>query len=173
MSDFKIGDKVKVVDAGKTFSYHEEWAGRARLSNWKCGNRHENGKVGKVVAVAPWELYRESHYGMLLAVEIDGKQAIIEDIGVVKVQTPAEKAGLVIGERYWISEESDHGRGVVVYFVEDDGSSIPFFNTKKDGSGGCYVPHVNEVTPYKPNTVIEFDKVLTQAQIDAIKTLVA
>lgn len=241
MSNFIIGDKVVVIDGGKSYSSYDEWASRVGLNKWAEGNYLQNKDEGVVVAIAPWDTGSET---ILLAVEKDGKQYIIGAKGVEKyvkgtrtpaqkaglilgsqyevistdchsfkmgsvitfkvddktkypvfiaengdvqslrpeqvkpyvdARTPAQKAGLVIGERYLISEECDHGMGVVVYLVEDDGSTCPFFNTKKDTSGTCYVPDVNEVTLYvePKNTVIEFDKVLTEAQIAAIKTLVA
>lgn len=87
-------------------------------------------------------------------------------------RTPAQKAGLVIGQRYLISSKSSStAQGKVVFFTRDDGSDCPYFGNTVGAEEYC--PRIENVLPAPvENTVIEFDKVLTQAQINAIKVLV-
>ena len=56
----KVGDKVEVVDEGRNYSHYVDWVVKnikdpieiARFVN--CEGQKLNGRVGKVLAVAPW-----------------------------------------------------------------------------------------------------------------------
>jgi hypothetical protein len=242
MSNFKIGDKVVVVDGGKSYSMYDEWASRVGLNKWTEDSSLSNKDEGVVVAIAPWDVGSKT---ILLAVEKNNKQYIIGDEGVEKyvedtrspaemaglivgdqyevvstdchafkmgsvitfskddksaypvfvaengdiqclrpeqvipyidTRTPAQKAGLIIGEKYVVIED-DEGIGTsfeigdIVTYKHDDGTRCPKFESTKSNFTNYLA--VTQVQLYAENTVIKFDKVLTEAQIAAIKTLIA
>jgi hypothetical protein len=91
----------------------------------------------------------------------------------VDTRTPAQKAGLIIGQQYYVSVDSDSGSaGTIVYFTEDDGTDRPWFGDTERNLR--HAPLISDVKPVSeaPNTTITFNKRLTEAQIAAIKALV-
>lgn len=171
MSKFKLGDKVVVTNKGKIYSCYDVWALRHGLTKWVEYNHLDNGDTGTVVAIAP----HGAEDTTIVAIEKDNKQYMVGEQGVElyveDTRTPAQKAGLIIGQRYRISLASgSDSAGRIVYFTDDDGSHHPFFGDT--ASQYCYTPNVKHAELVPDNTTITFNKVLTQAQIDAIKTLV-
>ena len=97
MTKFNIGDKVKVVDNGKSYTTYQTWADVYGLKNYKskefyCPN---NGTVATIVAKA-------KHLGgneMLVGIRIEnGDEYIIEDKGLELI-SPSLKSMLTNGRR--------------------------------------------------------------------------
>lgn len=168
MTNFKLGDKVKVVNNGQLYSSYKAFAEKHGVRNYTEHNGLAEGKEGVVIVVG----IHEDHDTILLAITVDNGDYIIGESGVELVQTPAQAAGLVVGKRYFVKDSLVAGlHNATVEFFKDDGTIRPKFYDPSDDN--YYYPYVSEVEEYKENTTIVFDKILTQAQIDAIKVLVA
>lgn len=169
MTNLKLGDKVKVVNNGQLYSTFTKFAENHGVRNYAENCGLAKGKEGVVIVIGKLS---DDRSDTILAITVDDKDFIIGERGVELIQTPAQKAGLVIGKRYFVNNSCSQGLvNAVVEFFKDDGTSRPKFYNPADSI--YYYPHVSEVEEYKENTTIVFDKILTQAQIDAIKVLTA
>ena len=86
---FKIGQRVVVVDDGKTYSTYEEMAKLMGLENWKKENELPNGSEAVIVNVKPHISWSNE---ILYGIQIDnGKQVIIHEDGLELVkQLPSQ-----------------------------------------------------------------------------------
>ena len=79
----KLGDKVRVVSPGQTFTTYDVWAKHHNLKYWKSGEQHDKDVEGYICAQGP----HLSHEGkILIAVFANGKEVIISEGGVVLVE---------------------------------------------------------------------------------------
>lgn len=99
MSKFKIGDKVKVVDAGRTYTTYNAWAKKHGLTNYAGRPRDcmtYNGLIGVIVAV----VHSATERGYLIGIRAeDGKEYIVEDCGLELVTDVNLKDLLTNGRR--------------------------------------------------------------------------
>jgi hypothetical protein len=86
---FKIGQRVVVVNDGKTYPTYEEMAKLMGLENWKKGNEFTNSTTAVIVNVKPHISWPNE---ILYGIQIDnGKQAIIHEDGLELVkQLPSQ-----------------------------------------------------------------------------------
>ena len=86
--DILVGDKVRVVNYGQTYSSYSDWVERhvkkrTDAAKWNSGGLMRNGNIGVVKYIAPHE---NGYDGDLAYVEIDGKCYVINIIGLKKVE---------------------------------------------------------------------------------------
>ncbi len=52
MNKFKVGDRVKVINSGRTFSSYSKMAKELNLKNWKDGESLVDRTIGKIVNIS-------------------------------------------------------------------------------------------------------------------------
>lgn len=117
MTQFKVGDLVRVVDTGQSYTTYSEWATRNGLKNYQEGFDHEllDQVIVEVVAVAPWG-ERDVHTILAGIQDTNGKQYIVGVIGLELVRSakPALDFSKPIQTR--------DGRAVDIRFTDGTGS---------------------------------------------------
>ena len=97
-TNFKIGDKVKIIDDGHVFSTYEEMAERMNLTKWKRNPNFNsqgcNGKTGVIVSI-------QTHFSdnnILAGVDLGEEEIIIRVIGLELFNDTPEKWCIEITE---------------------------------------------------------------------------
>lgn len=79
MVKFKIGDIVKIKDAGECYTSYTEWARKHNLLNYKENKIPLKGSIGKVVAVGK---HSTKYSDIICGVNIDGIDFMIGEDGL-------------------------------------------------------------------------------------------
>ena len=95
MTKFKVGDKVQIVESGRTYTTYEVMFKKMGFRDTKKNEFFQPGLVAEVFAVGE----HESQGTTLLALQAqDGSQCLISTLGVVKVVTtpsPEDKFDII------------------------------------------------------------------------------
>ena len=95
MTKFKVGDKVQIVESGRTYTTYEAMFKKLGFRDTKKNEFFQPGLVAEVFAVGE----HESQGTTLLALQAqDGSQCLISTLGVVKVVTtpsPEDKFNII------------------------------------------------------------------------------
>jgi hypothetical protein len=78
--DVSVGDIIKIIDNGGSFSSYSEWVVYHNLKKHNCGKLPSENENYKVICIGEHLTYK-NHYNELLGVEclLTGKQYIIEN----------------------------------------------------------------------------------------------
>lgn len=100
----------------------------------------------------------------------------------IEDETPAQKAGLVVGQKYTLTDSAYYGEaGDEVIFERDDGSDMPKFRVPSTGDS-CYIDlkkigkYVEKDIKYRTRllpgkTKMKVNRVLTSSQIARIEAI--
>lgn len=158
MDNIKIGDTVRIMDNGFSFSSYTNWVDAEFRSEFRYEHTVQNGMVGVVVQIGPHKSDPRS-YSNLLGVRIDGIIYIIEDKGVEIIsppttESPSYQVGdevLIVCDDYayayyweWLNGElqdyatrgeypAEGSTGEVVQVGEHLKTSVPLLGVRIDG----------------------------------------
>lgn len=155
MNQIKVGNKVRVVDNGQTYTTYKEWAVANGLTKYQDGKGVvPDGSEGEVLAVAP-HMSRHDH-SVLAGVHIDGQSYIIGVTGLEVIPQPNGVDGDGNPVEFTVADLKPFQRvvfkdgtvGVVGYEVEGHGLciSIPalssFIGAFFDHSCRYHIPYI-------------------------------
>lgn len=175
ISEYKVGDKVEVVEDGKQYSYYDTWALENGLTNYIEGRPQglKDGDIVKVISIAP---HSKGCATVLLGVEkANGEQRIIDQDGV-KIYKEKEMTKYKVGDKvkviksgYGVAQEdigkitsvtslssSDGFSGRIMISTKGFESGYSF--SRKAGETSCAthaLQFVEAAAPEKPKTPAE------------------
>lgn len=153
--EFKIGDKVKVINQGKIYSTYKRWIekyGKKYIDNWKKADDYlDKDKKYEIVAKGPhdygWMLY-------LIQDEETRQVYIFSEDGLKKIGEKNMNKDLVLrlGDR--IEYINNNGKKDIFYVNNFDGDTIRYF--EKYGNKTLKVDRpVEYETIYEPKEILD------------------
>lgn len=88
MKEFKLGQKVKIMDVGKHYSTYDEWAKKVGATYYKDHNPCREGEQGEIVALSTHSITNKT---MLALVRIDKRDIIIDIEGIESIEDSSQQ----------------------------------------------------------------------------------
>jgi hypothetical protein len=129
MAKFKVGDRVRVISSGKTYSTYDTWAQKYKLENWKEYETLRDGDMGQIIAMGK----HDDKKTILCAVKKqNGHPVIIAEDGLELVQLSQFKVGYKIKIRSNLSTEDSSHCGIVPDMVRYGGKIATIIKISRD-----------------------------------------
>lgn len=167
--EFKLGDKVKVIDRGECYHSYDTMADKMGLKNWRYGNELTNGDEGIIVAIEKHPRNSDT----LCGVDVNGREYIMSVDGLELVELPEHWYIEATCENYeelkawWEKKNKSVFRGFSIghYLMSYHPDGSYYFNQIE-----CYL---NERYPeYQKITLEQFRKITqTTPNMDTNKTI--